>query len=695
LANAQLEGYPPEQQQLIIQRAAQEYQQAYPQEKLNLSNPLPQHPQVWQTDIALAIYQLDSAKLLERPTTPTQPLNPTPVSTPDPQQPSEQEPDPGRRPPGDPFSVPIDPSTRDRELERLLERVGTPIQSPNPLPGPSQPSPTPPFIPDPLSADPQQPQGPNQPIQVPKNPTPVQVPGSESGQTTPGAIEAKEQKAEGSPNPQGPKADGSSPDTSSTSETSEGKAAEGRETTSGGADGLLSPEEFTRRVEGKTRKEVEQDPEAEDTFQKYYKDQENGVIARKDKNSGYPALHIEQDGDRQVIREGHTQGQERLSDPVKMRANFEAHYQRKPHEDNQIHHVVTDATVRNHSLAKEAQSRGAEVFNIDQGENLVDLPATDKAYDVALQDPEQIPIVHFGSHDRWQKHGEELLEQKQTELLNNPQYGGDLKNVPNEVLKETVQTVTQQLQQELRAVGEKIRQQDYQNLPDWIRPNYQFPEKDFPNATDKTFPRLTLQDSINPELAQASLVPLELKSTALIALSEKPAKDLNEAVERLSYDPEVYAKFKELQAISESMPPPPVKQTWKLDEIPSNVLKGSLTSDRDIAYAAAFVNLHQLKNNGQDYTGPVTAFAGHRTYLGKSFAGVEEGSRQQILSNQDSRPIVTVNFATRELTLERPFKEEEKETFSHIAQITAQNLEQQQIAQATQVQQQSIDLGGR
>jgi hypothetical protein len=132
------------------------------------------------------------------------------------------------------------------------------------------------------------------------------------------------------------------------------------------------------------------------------------------------------------------------------------------------------------------------------------------------------------------------------------------------------------------------------------------------------------------------------------------------------------------------------EQTWNLSDISRQaVFEGPMTSDRDRAFAAAIVNLHQLKTKGEDYTGPVTAYEGKRTYLDKYFAGVEQGDVQKLLSTQDFKPLVSVNFETGTLTLERPFAPGESDGLV----AAAQQLNIQQVAQAN-VQQKS-DLGGR
>jgi hypothetical protein len=186
--------------------------------------------------------------------------------------------------------------------------------------------------------------------------------------------------------------------------------------------------------------------------------------------------------------------------------------------------------------------------------------------------------------------------------------------------------------------------------------------------------------------------PMQLQSAANVALSRTPPKDLNEAIERLRSNPDIYAQYKHLQALSEAIPPAPVKQTWNFTDISSQeVFEGPMTSDRDRAYAAALVNQNQLKVKGENYTGPVTAYDGKRTYLDTYFAGVEQGDVQKLLSTQDFKPLVSVNFETGDLTLERPFAPGEGEGFG----IVAQQLHEQQLAQAIQQQNQpKSDLGG-
>jgi A nuclease family of the HNH/ENDO VII superfamily with conserved AHH len=69
-------------------------------------------------------------------------------------------------------------------------------------------------------------------------------------------------------------------------------------------------------------------------------------------------------------------------------------------DGNQLHHLVPDAVVRENRLTKELMKR-AKTYTLDRGTNILDMPV--------VHDPKTGKIVHLGSHPKFNKHVDGLL----------------------------------------------------------------------------------------------------------------------------------------------------------------------------------------------------------------------------------------------------------------------------------------------
>ena len=195
-------------------------------------------------------------------------------------------------------------------------------------------------------------------------------------------------------------------------------------------------------------------PKEKEAFKKIYHFRENSeareavgkpeVIVRNpgQVKEGHPPLHLEYDDNgNQIIKTGTDKSSERLSNPSRMKTNLETKLGRKVKEDHQIHHVIPDNRVRGNPLAREAYDR--DLYDLDRASNLKELPKRGKPGE----------IVHRGSHRKWDRHVDEVLETKQQELLE--AYGVDsvkkLPNTPeaNEAIKRVMKSAEQDLQEDL------------------------------------------------------------------------------------------------------------------------------------------------------------------------------------------------------------------------------------------------------
>jgi A nuclease family of the HNH/ENDO VII superfamily with conserved AHH len=106
---------------------------------------------------------------------------------------------------------------------------------------------------------------------------------------------------------------------------------------------------------------------------------------------------------------------------------------------NQIHHLTPQAVFRDSDLAQEWARRG--ITGVHNAENLLALPQTKDAYDKS-----SIKIQHSGSHENWNRHATEVLNQEQKSLIR--KYGS-LNKVPDDVMKQSKDKVMQQLREDL------------------------------------------------------------------------------------------------------------------------------------------------------------------------------------------------------------------------------------------------------
>lgn len=106
---------------------------------------------------------------------------------------------------------------------------------------------------------------------------------------------------------------------------------------------------------------------------------------------------------------------------------------------HQIHHLAPRAVFRDSDLAQEWIQRG--ITGLNDPENLEALPQTKDAYDKS-----KVKIQHSGSHENWNDHVTEVLNEAQTDLIR--KYG-TLDKVPDDVMKQRKNEIMQELRDDL------------------------------------------------------------------------------------------------------------------------------------------------------------------------------------------------------------------------------------------------------
>ena len=159
------------------------------------------------------------------------------------------------------------------------------------------------------------------------------------------------------------------------------------------------------------------------------------ILSRKNRKHGDPPIHIEERDGKYVIKNGHASSSNRLSNSHTMNKNYEAAYGKKP-DGYQIHHVIPDNKTRDNPLAREAYNRG--IFDLDRASNLKGLPDSGKPGE----------IVHRGSHGQWDKHVDQVLNDKKKELLKDTRYS-TVEDIPDGVLEQALTEAELELQDDL------------------------------------------------------------------------------------------------------------------------------------------------------------------------------------------------------------------------------------------------------
>ncbi len=138
-----------------------------------------------------------------------------------------------------------------------------------------------------------------------------------------------------------------------------------------------------------------------------YKIDKNNVISRARVGDGYPALQVKDGEIAEIVGKSH----DRLSNPGQMQTNYlRANRQLKSiPAGHQLHHLIPDAVVRDHELAKIAREAG---YDLDRAGNLIDLPSTEEALQKARGQ-----LLHSGPHENWSKYVKNLLTEERDELL--------------------------------------------------------------------------------------------------------------------------------------------------------------------------------------------------------------------------------------------------------------------------------------
>lgn len=111
--------------------------------------------------------------------------------------------------------------------------------------------------------------------------------------------------------------------------------------------------------------------------------------------------------------------------------------------NHQVHHLIPDASAQQSQLATEAIRRGQ--WEIDGRDNLQSLPSTQDAYNNL-----PVKIRHRGSHGIWNAHAVDVLQKEETSLK---QKYGNIQNVPDNVLEQTMDRVENRLRRELNDVN--------------------------------------------------------------------------------------------------------------------------------------------------------------------------------------------------------------------------------------------------
>jgi hypothetical protein len=181
-------------------------------------------------------------------------------------------------------------------------------------------------------------------------------------------------------------------------------------------------------------------------FDQAYRVGKNNVIYRLNAQDGHTALRVDADGNIQEVVG--RRAVDRLSDATQMRNNYVAKHGAIPKE-HQLHHLIPDAVVRDHKLAKLARERAG--YNLDSADNLVALPYTGDALKNA-----QVKIVHLGSHSKWSEHAEEVLEDE-LKKLKQKLGTDDLSKVPDAklipALKKAMQNAEKRLEADLKDIN--------------------------------------------------------------------------------------------------------------------------------------------------------------------------------------------------------------------------------------------------
>jgi hypothetical protein len=351
---------------------------------------------------------------------------------------------------------------------------------------------------------------------------------------------------------------------------------------------------------------------------------ENGKHIRRNQIAdGYPPLHLENQDGHWVIQEGESRASERESNPTEMNRNFKNAYGEKP-EGYQIHHLTPDQVWQESKLTQEAAERG--IANVDDAENLIALPGTAKAFNdngaevTNLENQDAAAkLAHPGSHPRWNDYVKEVLEQKQKDL--EARYGS-LDNVPDDVLRQAIREIQQELRQAIQRAAEQFRQGDFQNLPDWVNPTYKLKD-----GNDQLFPKLV-------EVPQANSIAVAYEVTS---------KEFRANISRLN------------DAIA-SLPVPPTgyPKTWSAADRPKDLLNQKPVSERDQAFVLVQAFLQINQKNGYRPTG-----ADQVTTNGQYFATSQFDNGQfEVYRTNDYLPFLQID-PQGNVSLLRPLNEEE------------------------------------
>ena len=72
-------------------------------------------------------------------------------------------------------------------------------------------------------------------------------------------------------------------------------------------------------------------------------------------------------------------------------------------DGNQLHHLVPDAVIRDNPLTRQLMKR-SKTYTLDRGPNILDMPV--------VHDPKTGKIIHLGSHRKFNKYVDGLLNEE-------------------------------------------------------------------------------------------------------------------------------------------------------------------------------------------------------------------------------------------------------------------------------------------
>jgi hypothetical protein len=303
---------------------------------------------------------------------------------------------------------------------------------------------------------------------------------------------------------------------------------------------LLSSQEFISRIEKKVLDNLQQDIDTHFTFNTLYRvhpprsGEDLEVILRRTHQiaiEGYPPLLFQEENGRLIITQSRVSSSfQRLNSQKEFLEAQSREWQKICSHGivytNYRHYLIPMGTTS--LLLDELVRRDQNFYTIHifMRDNMVPIPASEAAWDVAKADPAQIPLLQYGQHPKWDEHVLASLRQKEIPLI---EAYGDLTKVPQSVLEQTILEVKQDLLTNLREIGEQLRQEQYEQLPEWIASDHQLPES-YVSLTKRNRLLKQLQSNslpnVDPSLVETTAAVQRTTASTSIAISadRKPSQ---------------------------------------------------------------------------------------------------------------------------------------------------------------------------